>query len=121
MSLLDYVSLLRSTLTHQFLAASEASDRQGTAMLSGRLIECLRMQAQLNGELTRVGATITNNTLVMASPLMADLQAMIASRLRPYPDALRAVLEGLQELDARAVQGVPALPRPLPALEAMHV
>jgi hypothetical protein len=108
MSMLDYVAMLRSTLMERFLAASECDDRPGTALLAGRLTELLRLQASLTGELSRAGATITNNTLILSSPLMADLQAMLAQRLRPYPDAMRAVLEGLEDLSTRALNGATA-------------
>jgi hypothetical protein len=111
MSLLDYLSITRSTLMAQFLNASEAGDRHGCALIASRLHESLRMIAQLTGELTKVGAQVTNNTLILSSPLMADLQAMLTKRLAPYPEAARAVLEGLEELSARALRGAtPALP-----------
>ena len=105
LSLLDYLILVRSTLVARFLAASEASDNQNTALLAGRLTEVLRLIAQVSGELSRATSTVNNNMLVMASPLMADLQTMLAQRLRPFPDAMQAVLTGLEELSTRALQG----------------
>ncbi|HZT01473.1 MAG TPA: hypothetical protein VFA39_04325 [Steroidobacteraceae bacterium] len=115
MTLLEYLSMVRNALMARFLAASEADDRSGTSMVAGRLLECLRLTAQLSGELTKTTASITNNTLILQSPLMADLQAMLVSRLRPYPEASRAVLEGLKELSARALEGSQ---QQRPALEA---
>jgi hypothetical protein len=114
LSLLQYLSMVRNALMARFLAASEADDRSGTAMVAGRLLECLRLLAQLSGELTKTTASITNNTLILQSPLMADLQAMLVTRLRPYPEASRAVLEGLKELSARALD---ASQHQRPALE----
>lgn len=114
-TLLDYLAILRSTLTEQYLTACEAADRQGTSMLAGRLIETLRAIGQITGELTKVTSTTTNNTLIMASPLMNDLQEMLIERLRPFPEAFRVVLEGLDELNAKALGNAPpALPAPLP-------
>jgi hypothetical protein len=111
LSLLEYLALVRSTLLAQFLAASEAADRNGVAAVAGRLLECLRIIAQLTGELQKTSATITNNTLVLSSPLMADLQAMLIRTLQPYPEARLAVLGGLEELSARALaqSSAPAL------------
>lgn len=119
MTLLEYVAIVRNALMARFLAASEADDRQGTALVAGRLLECLRLTAQLSGELRQGGAAITNNTLILQSPLMADLQQMLVTRLRPYPEAGRAVIEGLEELTSRALGSMPAQSRALlPALEA---
>lgn len=112
MTLLEYLSMMRNALMARFLAASEADDRQGTALLSGRLLECLRTIAKLTGELQSTGATVTNNTLILGSPLMADLQQMLVTRLRPYPEASRAVMEGLAELSDRALGQIPAQVRP---------
>ncbi len=113
LGLLEYLAMIRSALLTQFFAATESSDRNGAAIVSGRLLETIRITAQLSGELARPGATITNNTLILSSPLMADLQQMLIQRLRPYPDAARAVLEGLRELSDRALGNAP-----LPAIEA---
>jgi hypothetical protein len=115
LSLLDYLILIRSTLMARFLAASDCGDNQNTALLAGRLTECLRLVAQVTGELSRATSTVNNNTLIMASPLMADLQSMLAQRLRPFPEAMQSVLEGLEELSARALQGS------APMLEAPRV
>jgi transposase-like protein len=105
MTLLDYLAMIRSALMQRFLAASESDDRPGTALLAGRLTEVLRLVAQVTGELSRATSTVNNNTLIMASPLMADLQQMLMTRLRGYPDAAREVVAGLEELSARALQG----------------
>lgn len=101
MTLLEYLSMVRNSLMARFLAASEADDRQGTALVAGRLLDCLRLTAQLSGELSKAGASITNNIAIMQSPLMADLQRMLIQRLQGYPDARTAVLAGLEELSAQ--------------------
>lgn len=116
MSLLEYVAMVRNSLMARFLAASEADDRQGTALIAGRLLDCLRLTAQLSGELSKAGATITTNIAIMNSPLVADLQTMLIRTLQPFPEARAAVLAGLEELSQRALQQspVPALAAPAP-------
>lgn len=103
LALLDYLALLRSSLLSQYLAAADVGDRQGSALLAGKLLQCLSLIAQCSGELNRASGPITNNTLIMASPLMADLQSMLIRTLSPFPEARQAVLGGLEELSARAV------------------
>jgi hypothetical protein len=102
LTLLDYLGMVRSQLVAQFLAAGESDDRQGAALLSGRLLECLRIMGQFTGELQKAGAQITTNIAILQSPLMADLQGMLLRTLQPYPDARAAVLAGLEELSSRA-------------------
>jgi hypothetical protein len=91
MALVDYLGLMRSSLMHGHLAA-EAGGRPGAALLAARVLECLRLQGQVTGDLTRTAATTVNNTLILSSPLMSDLQQMLVTRLRPFPDAATAVL-----------------------------
>jgi len=108
LSLIDYLALVRSALLTQFLAATDASDRQGAALLSGRLLECLRIIGTLQGDLRQSTAMITNNIAILNSPLMADLQAMLIRTLQPFPEARAAVLAGLEDLSRRAVPDSPA-------------
>ena len=121
LALLDYLGLLRSSLLTQYLAAAEAGDRQGSAIVAGRLLQCLSLIAQCSGELNRASGPVTNNTLIMASPVMADLQGMLIRTLQPYPEARRAVLAGLEELSRRTLpqsSPVPVLAAPLEAVGA---
>ena len=113
MSVLDYLSMVRSSLTHQFLACSEAGDSQGAALLSGRLLECLRMLAQLSGELTHATATVTNNTINVftSDPNFLRFQDDLVRALSRFPEAYAAVLKEFERLDAS-----PSI-RQLPALE----
>ena len=108
LSLLEYVGMLRSTALSRYFAACEAGDDQTANIVLGRLTDLLRLQGQFSGELTRATSTVTNNTLILSSPLMADLQQMLVTRLRPYPEAARAVMEGLEELSNRALGQVPS-------------
>jgi hypothetical protein len=110
LALIDYLALVRSTLVAQFLTASETGDRNGTALIAGRLLRCLELTAQLTGELSRTGATITNNLAIVNSPYVADLQSMLIRTLQPYPEARQAVLIGLEELSRRSAEGRTSLP-----------
>jgi hypothetical protein len=103
LSLLDYLRIVRNGLMARFLAASEADDRQGAALVSGRLIQCLSLTAQLTGEISRTTANVTNNVAILTSPLMSDLQSMLIRTLAPHPQARAAVLKGLEDLSRRAV------------------
>jgi transposase-like protein len=119
LSLLDYLSLIRSTLLTQFGAAASAGDRHGTATIAGRLLECLREQGRLTGELRAAGGgtNITTNVMVLSSPAFAELQRMLLERLAAYPEARAAVVAGLRDLDARlGGGGAVGAPGPSPAL-----
>jgi hypothetical protein len=109
LSLLDYLAIVRNALMARFLAASECDDRQGSAMVAGRLLECLRTIARLTGELTAATSNVTTNIAIMSSPLMADLQGMLIRELQPFPDARLRVIAGLEELSRRALPSSPAM------------
>lgn len=105
MSLLDYLVIIRSTLMNLMVTAAGCGDRTGSAMLSGRLIECLREIGKLTGELHNISSlSVTNNTLIMESPIIADLQACIIGALRDFPEARARVLSEMQRMDARVRQ-----------------
>jgi hypothetical protein len=116
-SLIDHCRIIRATLMRSFTAAASVGDRNGTAALAGRLNEVLGLMGKLTGEMLSLapGASITNNTQILInSPVFADLQAMLVQTLSPYPEALAAVVEGLQQLEAKAA---PA-PKNAPLIEA---
>ena len=104
MSLLDYLSLVRSTVMSQMIGAASINDRSGTAKLAGRAVEVLAEIGRLTGELMSSApvTNITNNNFAvfMASPMMARLEVMLLDRLAPHPAALQAVLAGLEDLDS---------------------
>lgn len=103
-SILDHLAIVRSGLMKLYVAAVGVGDARAAAPLAGRLAEVLRDQAALTGELLRGSqVNITNNNMVVLnSPAFADLQSMLVDVLRPHPAALRAVLEGIEELEKRA-------------------
>jgi hypothetical protein len=116
MSLVDYTNLVLSVLLTQFTAAGEAGDRVGTAMLAWRVTEVLRLQATLTGDLQRAGAVVTNNTLVLASPVMAELVGLLERSLEPYPEAAEAVLAAIRQFRDRALNGARAQLAPVAPL-----
>src|SRR5262249_41554052 len=102
-SLLDYLSIMRSTLFRQFDVAASVGDHHGIGVISGRLLETLREIGRLTGELSKAGGTITvnNNLMVLQSPLFAEAQSAVISALAPFPDARLAVIRELRALEER--------------------
>lgn len=100
-SLLDYFSIVRSTVMSALARANAVNDYTGTAALAKRATEINREIGRLTGELLNSSPIghFTQNTIIMGSPVMAQLEAMLIERLMPFPDAMRAVMEGLQALD----------------------
>jgi hypothetical protein len=98
LTLQQYLGMLRSTLFEAYLQVAEAGDRQAQQGISGRLVEVLRLEGQVNGEISRATSTINNNVMVMSSPAMADFEAMLVECLRPFPDAMRAVITGIEQM-----------------------
>jgi hypothetical protein len=100
-SLLSYLSLVRTTLFNQMLLAASTNDGHRVAVLAGRAIEALKEIGKLTGELSQLSSlhVSTTNIAYVNSPAFAALEAMLLDRLRAYPDALRAVVEGLRQLE----------------------
>ena len=103
-SLLDYLSIMRSTLFRQFDVAASVGDHHGVGLISGRLLETLREIGRLTGELSKAGGnvTINNNLMVLQSPLFAEAQSAVIAALAPFPDARIAVIRELRALDERS-------------------
>jgi hypothetical protein len=110
-SLLDYFSIVRGVLLQQFQLAASVNDKNGTAVLAGRLTEVLREIGKVTGELMRTAPVqnIHNSVTFVNSPVFINLQQMLVKRLAGHPDALNSVIEGLRELEARSA------PRAMPA------
>ncbi len=108
MSVLQYLSLIRSTLMNEFQLAAAVHDRHATSALAGRLNEVLRSIGSISGELGDMARSITinGNVLnVMNHPQLANLQANILTALRPFPEAKGAVIAALKSMDAVPVDG----------------
>jgi hypothetical protein len=100
-SVLDHLQIVRSNLMGMFLTAAGAGEAKTAALVSGRLLETLRDQAHLTGELMSNGPVMNFNiTNIINSPMFAALQAMLIEKLKPHPLALAEVVQGLRELEA---------------------
>src|ERR1035437_1423745 len=109
MSVLEYLSLIRSTLMNEFQLAANVHDRHATSALAGRLNETLREIGRITGEIMRSPAVmnVSNSINITNSPVFIDLQQMLIRRLAGHPQALAAVVDGLRELESRSA------PRPI--------
>jgi hypothetical protein len=115
-SVLNYFSLIRSTLMRQFQLASSLNDHNATGMLAGRLTECLRAIGTISGEMGSLANSITinNSTTILSSPVFANMQATLLQALAPYPEARAAVVMALRNLDApppspmKMIENIPA-------------
>ncbi len=118
LSLLEYLSIVRSTVMTQMLSAASVNDRNATANLAGRAVDVLRETGRLTGELLESARVVNNininqnSAVLFGSPAFSALETMLLRRLAPFPEALRAVVEGLLELQAPAVV--------LPVAEGFH-
>lgn len=102
-SVLDNLAVLRGGLMQAALVAKAGGDHHAYSSLARVALEVIRETGKLTGEMVNAPSitNITNNVAVMMhSPLVLRLQAMLVERLQPHPQALAAVLEGLAELDA---------------------
>jgi hypothetical protein len=102
LSLLDYLSIIRSTLMDLFQHAAQAKDKNGASITSGRLLQCLDQIGKLTGEIQRISTSstvINNNTLVLGSPAFARVQAAIISALTKHPEAKADVIAALHAID----------------------
>jgi len=102
---------------HRMNAELAAGRTQSARLLFLSVIAGARFLAQLNGDLQRASSHITNNLLVLQSPLVVDIKSMLNRKLAPHPAALRDVMQGFEELAETATRAAP----PLPALEAPRV
>jgi hypothetical protein len=103
-SLIDHFRVVRFTLMKQFQLAAMVNDRKAVASLAGKLDEVLNSIGRITGEMLRLapGAVVNNTTIFLNSPMFVDLQSMLMRKLQGHPEALGRVVEGLQELEARA-------------------
>jgi hypothetical protein len=110
MSVLQYLSVVRSTLMTQFQLAASVNDRYGTSALAGRLNETLREIGRITGEIMRSPAVqnISNTVNFVNSPDFVNLQQMLIRRLAGHPAAMAEVIEGLRELETRSARPMAA-------------
>jgi hypothetical protein len=113
-SVLDHLRMIRTVLTGQLAAASEAGDGRLAAHISSKLVDTLQAIARITGELgelARSTINVTNNVAVLQdSPAFLRIQASMLRALGPYPDARAAVVNALRELDQEGAAPVNSAP-----------
>lgn len=109
-SVIDHFRAVRAGLYRLYDAALEAGDRNGGALVAGRLLTCLDSMARLTGELA-TSPLIQNNTQLnfYLSPEFASFQADLIRALSRFPEARAAVLQEFERLEAVAPAQLPAL------------
>jgi hypothetical protein len=113
-SVLDHLRMIRTVLTGQLAAMTEAGDGRGAAYVSGRLVSTLETIARVTGELGSMAQSInvTNNLTVLAEhPAFLQVQATMLRALATFPDARASVVAALRELDVETLPA--ALPSPV--------
>ena len=111
-SVVDHYRAVRAGLYRLYDAALEAGDRNGGALVAGRLLTCLDAMGRLTGQLADsplIQHNVQNNFYLL--PEFASFQADLIRALSRFPDARAAVLAEFERLDAVAP------PAELPALE----
>ena len=102
-SVLDHLRMIRTVLTGQLAAMTEAGDGRGAAYVAGRLTSVLESIGRVTGELGSMAQSInvTNNLTVLAEhPAFMRIQATMLRALAAFPEARVAVVAALRELDA---------------------
>jgi hypothetical protein len=105
LSTLDRYRVAVGQLQNQLHQAAEEGDRPAVANLSRALFHGLGDLGRLTGEaLEHVGniSLVQNN--FYQSPDYLALQSMLIEALAPFPDAMRAVLSGLEALESPSVE-----------------
>lgn len=111
-SVIDHYRAVRAGLYRLYDAALEAGDRNGGALVAGRLLTCLDAMGRLTGQLADsplIQHNVQNNFYLL--PEFASFQADLIRALSRFPEARAAVLAEFERLDAVAP------PAELPALE----
>jgi hypothetical protein len=102
-SVLDHLKMIRTVLSGQLVAMTEAGDGRGAAYVSGRLTATLEVIGKITGELgdlARSHLTINGNVAIVNSPEFAKVQALMLKALAPYPEARGAVVLALRDMDS---------------------
>jgi hypothetical protein len=102
-AILDYLAVMRGQYMQQFQLAASLNDRHAMATLGRALVEVLRLQGSLSGELLNASQiNITNNTAIfLSSPDFAEMVAGLSHALSDEPTALPKVLAVFERLDAK--------------------
>src|SRR5258706_14781613 len=90
--------MIRTVLTGQLAAMTEAGDGRGAAYVAGRLTATLETISRVTGELGSMAQSInvTNNLTVLAEhPAFMRVQATMLRALAAFPDARASVVAAL--------------------------
>ena len=98
--LLENLHIIRAQLFRQFDAAVALEDRAGVKAMSNELHRNLELGAKATGELQQNARPSVTN-IILSQDYVA-LRLRILQALRPFPDAARAVVAALQQLETRA-------------------
>jgi hypothetical protein len=126
-SVLDYLRLIRTSLTGQLAAMTEAGDGRGAAYVADKLRMVLETIAKVTGELAGLAQSatynFTSNTMVMNEhPAFLKIQATMLRALAPHPAARAGVVRALRSLDEENAQA-PAAAKVIehqPPIEGNH-
>ncbi|GEM_PF-3199961 len=109
-SILEYLSIVRSTLVHRLLECSEQKNYMYVSMLSRQLVACIDSIARVTGQLRAAGITINNlNTIntvnapqsAIDDAWIARMFAAIIRSLAPFPEAREAAAKAMREFSAQ--------------------
>jgi hypothetical protein len=104
-SLVEYLAILRSILFGQLDRSAQQNKAAEVAHLGHRTLDVLREIGRLTGELSSFASqnisVINNQSIILNSPVIAELQTELLQTLAPYDDARRAVINMFVRLDER--------------------
>ncbi|MCF8475742.1 MAG: hypothetical protein K9G60_01835 [Pseudolabrys sp.] len=109
-SVLDYLKIVRNSLSSAMADASALGDPRAVAQVGTALVGCLEKLGKITGEVANLSGGNTFNIAFMQSPEWASLQADIITALAPHPAALADVVAMLRRRDDEAAAR--ALPAP---------
>lgn len=99
-SILDYLRLLRTSLTAQLTACSDAGDTNGVATVSHALTKVLAAIGKVTGEVSTLSSLTVNQNINLAeSADFMKAQRAILKALQAHPAARADVVKALQALD----------------------
>jgi hypothetical protein len=117
-SVIDHYRAVRAGLYKLYDAALEAGDRNGGALVAGRLLRCLDAMARLTGQLA-CSPLIQNNTVnFYLLPEFASFQADLIRVLSRFPEASEAVLAEFERLETEPARLLEHRPDVEPAAAA---
>jgi hypothetical protein len=104
-SVIEYLSILRSILFGALDRSAQQNKAFEVSRIGKNVLDVLREIGRLTGELSSFASqnisVINNQTLIMNSPIVAELQTELLQTLAPYDDARRAVISMFSRLDER--------------------